>query len=79
MKVSVLTPNFSTNCLGRSYLLAQIIKRHFDVEIVGPVYRQGIWPPLLSQTDIDFKPIPWSNYFPTHLLYQKIKLKLREK
>lgn len=46
MKITVLTPDLSHNCLGRAYLLASILQRSNEVEIAGPVFRKGIWLPL---------------------------------
>jgi len=34
MKISILTPDLSLNCLGRTYLLAKILQRHYEVEIL---------------------------------------------
>ena len=42
MKISILTPDLSHNCLGRAYLLAKILQRHYEVEIIGPVFGNGI-------------------------------------
>ncbi len=52
MKVSVLTPDLSHNCLGRAWVLAQLLKNEYDVEIVGPVYGKGIWKPMENIKDI---------------------------
>jgi len=46
MKISVICPDVSHNCLGRSYLLAQLLERNYNVEIVGPELGDGIWQPL---------------------------------
>ena len=72
MKVSILTPNFSSNCLGRAYLLAQLISKFMDVEIIGPILNNKIWPPLSnqSQVEIQFKPIHWTR---TQSFYTFIK------
>ena len=51
MKVSILSPNLSSNNLGRSYLLAQLLERNYDVEIIGPVLGDGIWDPLAGEYD----------------------------
>ena len=55
MKISVLTPDLSQNCLGRAYLLAKILQRHYDVEIVGAIFGRGIWPPLANLDNIECK------------------------
>ena len=57
MKISILTPNLSNNSLGRAYLLADILQRHYEVEIVGPIFDKGIWEPL-ANGDIPYKSVP---------------------
>jgi len=42
MKISILPPDLSHNCLGRAYLLAKILQRHYEVEIIGPMFGEGI-------------------------------------
>jgi len=42
MKISILTPDLSHNCLGRAYLLAKILKMYYEVEIVGSFFREGL-------------------------------------
>jgi glycosyltransferase involved in cell wall biosynthesis len=46
MKISVLTPDLSQNCLGRAYLLARILQRRYEVEIVGCLFGEAVWQPL---------------------------------
>jgi len=57
MKISILSPDLSSNCLGRSYLLAKILQRHYEVEIVGPVYGEGIWKPVANDGNVTYKDI----------------------
>ena len=57
MKISVLTPDLSHNCLGRAYLLAKILQRHYEVEIVGPTFGDGIWEPVADDKSITYKPV----------------------
>jgi len=57
MKISILTPDLSHNCLGRAYLLADILQRHYEVEIIGPIFGDGIWEPL-ANSDILYKSVP---------------------
>jgi len=38
MKISILTPDLSHNCLGRAYLLAKILQRRYKIEIVDTVF-----------------------------------------
>ena len=58
MKISVLTPDVSHNCLGRAYMLARILQRRYDVEIVGPMFGGGIWTPLAGASDVPIKSLP---------------------
>lgn len=55
MKISILTPDLSHNCLGRAYLLAKILRRHYEVEIVGPIFGDGIWEPVANDKSIAYK------------------------
>jgi len=57
MKISILTPDLSHNCLGRAYLLAKILQRHYEVEIVGPVFGDEIWKPLANDKSIIYKSV----------------------
>ena len=57
MKISVLTPDLSHNCLGRAYLLAKILQRHYEVEIVGPVFGDEIWEPVANDKSITYKSV----------------------
>ena len=63
MKISVLTPDLSHNCLGRAYLLAKILQRRYDVEIVGPEFGNGVWEPVSGDTSIAFKSVKVSGRF----------------
>jgi len=59
MKISILCWNLSNNALGRSWLLADILRRHYTVEIVGPLFSDSLlWPPLAHRTDIAVKSFP---------------------
>ena len=49
MKVSILCADLSSNCLGRSYILARVLERRYDVEIVGPAFDERIWEPLAGE------------------------------
>lgn len=56
MKISILTPDLSHNCLGRAYILAKILQKHYEVEIIGPMFGNGIWKPL-NMNEIHFESI----------------------
>lgn len=55
MKISILTPNLCNNCLGRAYLLAKILQRNYEVEIIGPIFGDGIWEPVVNDKSITYK------------------------
>ena len=57
MKISILAPDFSHNCFGRAWLLAKVLQRHYDVEVIGPVFGEGIWKPLANICDFDLKSV----------------------
>lgn len=70
MKISILTPALSRNCLGRAYLLAKILQRHYEVEIVGPIFGDGIWEPVANDESITYKSVKIHGRFK---LYWKIR------
>lgn len=45
MKVSILSSNLSNNCLGRALILAKVLARRYEVEMIGPTFGKEIWPP----------------------------------
>jgi glycosyltransferase involved in cell wall biosynthesis len=55
MKISILTPDFSNNCLGRAWLLAKLLQNHFSVEVIGPAFGRNIWKPLRNACDFQTK------------------------
>ena len=57
MKISILTPDLCHNCLGRAYLLAKILQRHYEVEIVGPMFGDEIWEPVANDKSITYKSV----------------------
>ena len=57
MKISILTPDLSSNCLGRAYLLAKILQGHYEVEIIGPIFGDGIWEPVANDKNITYKSV----------------------
>ncbi len=50
-----MTPDLSSNSLGRSYILARMLQERFEVEIVGPMFGGGPWGPLADRTDFYWK------------------------
>ena len=57
MKISVLTPDLSHNCLGRAHLLAKVLQRHYEVEIIGPIFGDGVWSPVADDKSIEYKSV----------------------
>ncbi|HUM69056.1 MAG TPA: glycosyl transferase, partial [Chloroflexota bacterium] len=45
-RISILAPNLSSNSLGRVYLLARVLQRNYEVEILGPAFDGTIWSPV---------------------------------
>ena len=62
MKISILTPDFSQNCFGRAWLLANILRKHYDIEIVGPKFGEGIWKPLEFACDFEMHTVKGRSY-----------------
>jgi len=58
MKVSILTPDLSHNCLGRAWVIAKLLENSFEVEILGPIYGDGVWTPLKDIKDIPLIELP---------------------
>lgn len=54
MKTSILSPDLSGNCLGRAYLLAKILQRHYEVEVIGPVFGDRIWELAANLEDMEY-------------------------
>jgi glycosyltransferase involved in cell wall biosynthesis len=50
-----LTPDLSQNNLIRAYTLAKIVQKRYEVEIVGPIFGDGIWKPFRKLTDVEYK------------------------
>ena len=57
MKISILAPDLSDNSLGRAYLLAKILQRNYEVEIIGPTFGEGIWKPVANDKSIIYKTV----------------------
>lgn len=72
MKISLLTPDLSHNCLGRAYLLAQILKRHYEVEIIGPVFGEGIWRAVAEDNNITYKYIKINGWVKPYFQIKKL-------
>lgn len=64
MRVSVLCFDMSANCLGRAYMLAEMLHHRYDVEVIGPSFNGGVWAPLDPPPDsgIPLKAVPGGRY-----------------
>ena len=76
MKISILSPDLSQNCLGRAYLLAKILQRHYDVEIVGPMFGDEIWGPVVNDKSIIYKFVKISGRFKPYWQISKLVKKI---
>jgi glycosyltransferase involved in cell wall biosynthesis len=61
MKISILVSDMSKNTLGRPYLLANVLKRRYEVEIIGPCFGEHIWPPC-DTGELEYKVIPGAKF-----------------
>jgi len=53
-KISILSPDLSSNSTGRSYLLAKMLQKKYAVDIIGPCLKGSIWSPLKGDSSINF-------------------------
>jgi glycosyltransferase involved in cell wall biosynthesis len=58
VKISLLTHDLSTNCLGRAHVLGRLLAPVHDVEIVGPASTGEIWEPLRDDDAVPLRRIP---------------------
>ncbi|MBU4348481.1 glycosyltransferase family 4 protein [Patescibacteria group bacterium] len=61
MKISILSFDLSHNCLGRAHLLAKVLSKKYDVEILGPKFGKGIWEPVKNDNSIKYTTLPIIN------------------
>jgi len=66
MKISLLVSDFSQNCLGRVYILAKMLDPEYEVEVVGPLFGDKVWPPCDTKEFI-YKPVQCIPVFPPFL------------
>ena len=60
MKISILSSDLSHNCLGRAHILAKVLSRRYEVEIIGPMFGDGIWSPV--ENEFPYISVPGSSY-----------------
>jgi len=49
MKISCLVFDLSRNSIVRTYPIAKVLERHHEVEIIGPCFGDGIFPPYRDE------------------------------
>lgn len=60
MKISMLVFDLSDNCLVRTYPIAKVLEKHYEVEIIGPIFGDGIFKPYADE--FNYKPVIGRNY-----------------
>lgn len=75
MKISILTPNLSSNALGRAYILAKVLQRRWAVEIIGPMFDETLWYPVAEDKSLKYKYIKMNGGLRT---YWHLKQLLKE-
>jgi hypothetical protein len=63
MKISILAPDLSHNGLGRAYILAKILQRRYEIEIVGPILDKEIWLPVINDKNIKYSSLKFYGKF----------------
>src|SRR5260370_26133255 len=53
MKINVVCHDLSNNCLGRAHVLARLLARDHDVDIVGRMRGDHLWQPLRFEAHSD--------------------------
>jgi len=66
MRISLLVSDFSDNCLGRAYILGKMLQSQFEVELVGPLFGERIWPPC-DTNEFTYKAVRCIPVFPPFL------------
>ena len=78
MLISILTPDLSHNCLGRAYLLAKILQKRYDVNIIGPSFREGIiWEPVGKLKDMQYITFPIKKFPASYRQMLKLSKKIK--
>ena len=72
-RITVITWDLGHNPLGRAYLLADVLRRDYDVELVGahfPRFGNEVWEPLRNCSRVTIKSFPGGN-FPEHFKHME--------
>ena len=70
MKISIISLDLSTNCLGRAYLLGQVLRRQYEVDIHGFVFshtQDAVWKPC-DNGEFQYHAVPGAD-FPSFLKF----------
>jgi glycosyltransferase involved in cell wall biosynthesis len=59
VRISILAPNISANCLGRVFILARVLERRYEIEVIGPRFAASVWGPVASER-FEVKSLPVS-------------------
>ncbi|MDE0200900.1 MAG: glycosyltransferase [Rhodospirillaceae bacterium] len=65
LKISVIAWDLAHNPLGRAYLLADVLRNDYDVEIIGatfPTFGNDIWKPLRDCSRVIIKSVPGERF-----------------
>lgn len=49
MKISILCNDLSGAAAGRAFILGRALEVNYDVEIIGPIFRSGVWYPVRNE------------------------------
>ena len=72
-KVTVIAWDLGHNPLGRAYLLADVLRHDYDVELIGaqfPRFGNEVWEPLRNCSRVTIKSFPGGN-FPQHFKHME--------
>jgi glycosyltransferase involved in cell wall biosynthesis len=58
LKISLLSPDVSQNCMARAHLLWRMLSAEHEVEIVGPAFAGQVWEPLRGHSEVNIRVIP---------------------
>ena len=73
LKITVIAWDLAHNPLGRAYLLADVLRHEYDVELIGaifPSFGNDIWRPLRGCNRVKIKHVPGA-YFPEYFKTMK--------
>ena len=68
VRISVVAWDLGHNALGRAYMLADLLRNRYDVEVIGanfPLFGDAIWEPLRTGSRVAIKRFPGA-MFPDH-------------